>query len=287
MPVDDRRPAVLRERPPRPHRDEPERVEDRIERQADADERGDVEEQRVRDADVTNEPRRLAYEELRARTRISHVRHASCPPSRTVGQFYHTPRRQRAVLPVLRRLPVDAARVPAHEAVLRDDRRDALEELAVGVAERGRHVGVDVDLGDHEVVVDDRDDDLGPGREEAREVALVGVHVVHDLGLAARGRGAAHALADGDPDMLGGLGPLPGTEHELVSLDEVDPDPRVGLDAVCEQIDDAAQDLVGRLVAAGDALDLGQHVGGHDSAPGRTRGPRPASRRRREPAAVP
>ena len=63
-PGDDRRPAVVRQRPELPDRHEAERVEDRIERQADADERGDVEEERVRHAHVAHESRRLAHEQL-------------------------------------------------------------------------------------------------------------------------------------------------------------------------------------------------------------------------------
>ena len=48
----------------------------------------------------------------------------------------------------------------------------------------------------------DRDDDLAARRGEAGEVARVGVDVVDDLGLPARGGRAADALADRDPHVL-------------------------------------------------------------------------------------
>src|SRR6476659_1915311 len=153
----------------------------------------------------------------------------SCPPSGTVGQFYHTPQ-SAPVVPVLRRLPFDTAGVPAHEAVLGDRRGDALEELPVILAERRGLVGVDV-----------------------------------DLGAAAGRRRAADPLADRDAHVLGGLRPAPGPEHELGALDEVDPDPGVRVEAVVEQVDDPAQDVVGVLAAGGDLLDLGEHRGAHDS----------------------
>src|SRR6185437_9553153 len=63
---DDRRPRVIRDAAPFPDRHEAERVEDRVERQPDADERGDVDEEGIRDADVPNESRRLANEQARA-----------------------------------------------------------------------------------------------------------------------------------------------------------------------------------------------------------------------------
>src|SRR6266480_769541 len=102
----------------------------------------------------------------------------------------------------------------------------------------------------------DRDDDLRARRREAGEVAWVGVDVLHDLRLAARGRRAADALADRDAHMLGRLRPLPRAEHEVVALDQVDPDPRVVLAPVVQQID-------GRLQVAG-RLDLVQQLA-HDS----------------------
>src|SRR5439155_25899122 len=66
-------------------------------------------------------------------------------------------------------------------------------------------------------------------------------------------RGAADALADRDPDMLGRIGALPGAEHELVAVDEVDPDPRVVLEAAVQGLDDLAEHVV-RLAAAPDDL---------------------------------
>ena len=78
---DDRGTAVLRERPEAPHRDERQRVEGRIERQPDADERGDVEEQSVRDADVTDKARRLPDEEPPSAPGLGHFRHVSHLPS--------------------------------------------------------------------------------------------------------------------------------------------------------------------------------------------------------------
>ncbi len=71
QPGDDRRPAVGRERPQPPDGDVGERVEDRIQRQPDADECRDVEEQRIRDADVADQPRGLAHEQLWRRARSS------------------------------------------------------------------------------------------------------------------------------------------------------------------------------------------------------------------------
>src|SRR5512133_1797991 len=110
-------------------------------------------------------------------------------------------------------LPGLAACVPADEAVRRDQAGDTLEERAVVVAERGRAVRVDVDLSDDLAFVDDRDDDLAPGRGKAGEIALVSVHVVDDFGLAARGRGTADALSDRDPHVVRRLRAVPWAQH--------------------------------------------------------------------------
>src|SRR6185503_1116243 len=91
----------------------------------------------------------------------------------------------------------------------RDRLGDALEELAVGVTEGGRLVRVDVDLADNTALPRDGDHDLRAGRRKAREVARIGVDVVNDLGLPARGRGAAHALADRDAHVFCRLRALP------------------------------------------------------------------------------
>src|ERR671915_394829 len=140
--------------------------------------------------------------------------------------------------------PRDAAGVPADEAVRGDERRHALEESPIVVGERGGLVGVDVDFADHPALVDDRDDDLRAGGGEAGEIARVGVDVVDDLRPAARGGGAADALSDRNPDVLGCLRPLPGTQDEVVTLDEVDPDPRVVGAAIVEHFDDLPQHVV-------------------------------------------
>ena len=57
------------------------------------------------------------------------------------------------------------------------------------------------------------------------EGKVVGVYVVDDLGPAARRCCATDSLADRDPDVVGGLRPLPRPEHEVSLLDEVDADP--------------------------------------------------------------
>src|ERR671915_576225 len=59
-----------------------------------------------------------------------------------------------------------------------------------------------------------------------------------------RGGGAADALSDWNPDVLGCLRPLPGTQDEVVTLDEVDPDPRVVGAAIVEHFDDLPQHVV-------------------------------------------
>src|SRR5215211_1880254 len=133
--------------------------------------------------------------------------------------------------------------------------RDALEEPAIVVCEGRGPVGVDVDLSDDAALLRDRDDDLGPGRREACEVARVAVHVVHDLGLATCRRGAADALADGNANVLGRLRPLPRAEHEVVAVDEVDPDPRVVVDVIVEDVDDVLQDLRVGAPAVEDPVD--------------------------------
>ena len=115
-----------------------------------------------------------------------------------------------------------------------DQLRDPLQKLTIILPESCRAVGVDVDLAHHAAFVADRDNDLAPRRREAGEVAIVGVHVVDDLGAAARSSRAADALADGDPYVLSRLGALPRPEHEVVALDEVDPDPGVVVEAVVE-----------------------------------------------------
>src|SRR6266536_6549592 len=106
------------------------------------------------------------------------------------------------LLPVLRILPVDAARVPADQAMRRDQERHAFEELAVAGPEGPRNIRVDVDLGDHQPLVHDRDDDLRTGRDEAGQVAVVRVDVGDDLGPSARRGGAADPAPDRDADVL-------------------------------------------------------------------------------------
>ena len=123
------------------------------------------------------------------------------------------------------------------------------------VAEGRGLVRVDVDLADDLAVEGDRHDDLAARGGEAREVALVRVHVVDELGDAGRGRRAADALADRDADVLGRLGALPRAEDEIVALDEVDPDPGVVLEPLGEQLDGVAEHLVGLRLAVYDSVD--------------------------------
>src|SRR6266542_3427450 len=115
-------------------------------------------------------------------------------------------------------------------------------------------------------LVRDRDDNFGPGRREAGEIARIGVHVVDDFRLAARGGGSADALSQWNPDVLRSLGALPRPEHELVSFDEVDADPRVVVEAVVQDGDNRAEDVVGIAPAVEDPVDrlersgVGAHV---------------------------
>ena len=116
-------------------------------------------------------------------------------------------------------------------------------------------VRVDVDLADDLALVDDGDDDLAPRRREAGEVAVVRIDVVDDLGLPAGGRGAADALADRDAHVVGRLRALPGPEHEVGLLDEVDPDPGVVVEAVVQDLDCLAKDLIRLGFAVDDPVD--------------------------------
>jgi hypothetical protein len=136
-----------------------------------------------------------------------------------------------------------------------EEEGDPLEKRAVIVAERGRRVRVDVDLPDHAALVGDWHHDLAPGRGEAGQVALVRVDVVDDFGHTARSCGPADALADWNADVLGRLRALPGAEHEIVALDEVDPHPGVMVEPVMEELDGLAEDLVRLALAIEDAVD--------------------------------
>ena len=111
-----------------------------------------------------------------------------------------------------------------------------LQEFAVGLRERRRLVGVDVDLPDHLAVEGDRNHDLAARGDEAGQVAVVGVDIVHDLRPAARRGRAADALPDRDARVLGLLGALPRAEDEVVAFDEIDADPRVVVDALGQEV---------------------------------------------------
>jgi hypothetical protein len=152
-------------------------------------------------------------------------------------------------------VPRDAARIPGDEAVRRDEEGDTFEEGAVLGAEGSLRIGVDVDLADDPPLVGDGHDDLASGRGEAREVPLVGGHVVDDLRPAVRRGRSADPATDRDPHVPGRLWTLPRSQDEVVAFDEVDAHPGVVVDAVVENLDRLPQDLVGLRLAVDDPID--------------------------------
>jgi hypothetical protein len=88
-------------------------------------------------------------------------------------------------------------------------------------------VAVDIDLAEDRRPVEHRDDDLGPGFEEAREILRRGSDVVDDDGPFLAGRAAAHSEPDGDLDVLGRPVAVPPGEAEHLPVERVDADPPV------------------------------------------------------------
>lgn len=58
-----------------------------------------------------------------------------------------------------------------------------LDKLAVVFGERRRKMAVDIEFSDHCTFHEDRYDDLGLGFDGTREIARVGVYIVHHDGL--------------------------------------------------------------------------------------------------------
>ena len=88
-------------------------------------------------------------------------------------------------------------------------------------------VAVDVDLAEDRGAAADEHHQLGPGPGVAGEVVLDGADVGHVLVLAGRHRGAADALADRDPGVVG-LAAGERLEHQLVAVQHVEIDRGVG-----------------------------------------------------------
>ena len=100
---------------------------------------------------------------------------------------------------------------------------EPLETLAILVVEPPQLRRVDVEHSAKDVVLQDRNDDLGARRGVACNVAWEGAHVGDDDRLAAGGRRAAHPLADRDPNARGLA--LEGAEHELVAAEQIEAAP--------------------------------------------------------------
>lgn len=71
----------------------------------------------------------------------------------------------------------------------------------IELCESGRIVAVDIDLSDSFSVHIDRNNDLGLGLDGTREIARIGVDIVHDNGLARSDSRSADALSDGNTHM--------------------------------------------------------------------------------------
>jgi len=98
-----------------------------------------------------------------------------------------------------------------------EDRGGVFAELAVGGAEGGKEVGVDIEFTDGFAVDEDRDDDFGFGFERAGKIAGIAGDVVNDDGHAATGSGAANPLVEWDA-RVGRHGALERSEDEDVVI---------------------------------------------------------------------
>ncbi len=90
-------------------------------------------------------------------------------------------------------------------------------EFAIGGAEGGEEVGVDIEFTDDLAVDEDGDDDFGFGFEGTGEIAGIAGDVVNDDGHAAAGSGAANALVERDAS-VGRHGALERAEDEDVVI---------------------------------------------------------------------
>lgn len=144
-------------------------------------------------------------------------------------------------------------------------------ESAVGGAESGEEVGVDVEFTDNLAASEDWDDDFGFGFQRTGEIAGVGVDVVYDDGFAAGGGGAADALVERDASVRG-HGAAEGSEDEDVAsgfaLDHVKTDPVVAGEMVVEERDDGLHESFGGWGGGGEGVELGDEVGGIGSGGG-------------------
>src|SRR2546427_4525312 len=139
---------------------------------------------------------------------------------------------------------------------LREIARELLQERAIFRGERGKGGRVDVDLRDCHAVLQDRDDDLGPGVGEALEVSRVLRHVADNDRCLRAGREPADALADRDSDVLRRLRAGPCLEDELVPLDQVHAHPRVLREPAPELLYDEVEDRLRLAPAPDDSSEL-------------------------------
>jgi hypothetical protein len=155
---------------------------------------------------------------------------------------------------------------------------DGLAEGAVGGAEAGRRMRVDVELADEAPTGQDRHHDLRAHGQAAGEVVGFGGDVVDDHRLLALGHLSADAAAEGDARVLGGLANK-GAEQELARtrrVDQVEAHPVVAGLPRGEQAADGGEGGVAVGGRGDRALDVGkQGVHGGSSSGGLRAAPSP------------
>jgi hypothetical protein len=102
-----------------------------------------------------------------------------------------------------------------------DNLRNLLEKTAIRIGKRGGRVAVDVEFAYDFAVRPDRRHDLRSRSNRAREVAWVGVDIVHDDRFARGNRRAADSLVDRYPDMRRRLA-HERAEHEHLPVERIE-----------------------------------------------------------------
>jgi len=124
-----------------------------------------------------------------------------------------------------------------------------LTEGAIFIAKSGEEVRVDVEFTHDLIANKNRNDNFGFGFERAREIAGIGLHVVHDDGLAGGRRSTADTLIKRNTNMWR-HGAFERTKHEDIAItflfEHVESDPVVPREFFMEQANDAAHQLFGR-----------------------------------------
>ncbi len=155
-----------------------------------------------------------------------------------------------------------------------EDRGGVFAEFAVGGAEGGKEVGVDIELTDGFAMDEDGDDDFGFGFERAGKIAGIAGNVVDDDGHAATGSGAANALVERDA-RVGRHGALERAEDEDVVIgflfEHIETNPIVFSEPAVKERDDVFHQSLAGSGGDGQSVQFEDEVGrfrmsgGHDS----------------------